>query len=75
MTEPDEPLFEELKKILTGLDNDDVIPVLIVAAARALVLMADGDSFRLDAGIAKFHALMNEQAQEMFKEEHPPDGR
>jgi hypothetical protein len=41
--EPDEPLLDAVKALVTGKSNEDVIPVLIVASARALALEANGD--------------------------------
>ena len=74
MTE--EPLFRELEQLLTGMDNnDDVIPALIIACARALTIEAGGDASKLLAGIHKFHLIVAEQAHDMFMEERPPDDR
>ena len=41
--EPDKPLLDAVKAVITGKSNEEVIPVLIVASARALALEANGD--------------------------------
>ena len=71
--QPDEPIFREFERYLKGVPNDEVIPVLIIAAARSLVIEADGDAGRLLAGIHKFHVIMAEQAHQMFLGEAPDD--
>ena len=47
--EPDEPLLDAAKAVITGKSNEEVIPVLIVASAQAVALEANGD-LEMNAG-------------------------
>ena len=71
--QPDEPAFREFERYLKGVPNDELIPVLIIAAARSLVIEADGDVGELVASIHKFHVIMAEQAHQMFLGEASDD--
>jgi hypothetical protein len=62
----DDELFRLLGAILNGRPVDEVIPVLIVAAARAVVEDAGDDPDKLRTAIFKFNRLMAEEALEMF---------
>ena len=71
--QPDEPAFREFERYLKGVPNDEVIPVLIIAAARSLVIEADGDVGKLLASIHKFSVILAEQARQLFIGEAPDD--
>jgi hypothetical protein len=65
--EPNDDLLEAVKRVITGQSNDQVIPVLLVAIARALVIDADGDPERLEQLGEKFCALLSDSARDMME--------
>ena len=65
----DEALFKAVSKVLTNQPIDEVIPVLVVATARAMVLEADGDRERLQDLGARFCSLLAKTTLDMFDEE------
>ena len=69
----DEQIYRELGALLDGRPIHDVAPALVVAAARALALEADGDQEKLVLALTKFAQLLAEQALDMLGKDN--DGR
>ena len=65
----DETMLKKIEKIFHNKTSEEVIPVLIVASARALVLDADGDADKLEALGEKFCALLADTATDMMGKE------
>ena len=60
-------LFEAMAAVLEGQLNDDVIPILITASARALVTGAGGEPSELSKLLLKFCFLVQGEAVEMLR--------
>ena len=65
MTEHDE-LFKAMDALLHGKLNDEVIPVLVAVAARAINIEANGDFDKLSTYLLKFFTMTLDQATEIF---------
>ena len=63
-----EPLFKALEALLHDHANDEVVPLLVVAAARAIVVEANGDFDKMSTFLLKFFTLTLNQATEMFND-------
>lgn len=64
----DEALFLEARKLFDRKPIDEVMPVLITAVARALVIEADGDTVKISLLVAKFYAILTDQITSMLDE-------
>jgi len=64
----DDALFDEARKLFDQKPIKDVMPVLITAVARALVLDAGGDTVQLALLTAKFYAILVNQMDDMLNE-------
>ncbi len=65
-SDSDERMLRALTKVFVGKPIDEIIPVLIVASARALVIEADGDEERLETLGERFCNMMQETAEDML---------
>lgn len=63
----EEMLANALGALLAGKPVEQVVPILIVAAARALMLGADGDEAKLDRMLKRFDELLADEAFDMMK--------
>jgi hypothetical protein len=59
-------LFYAVGKLLYRKDIDEVMPVLITAVARALVLDANGDMEKLERQFYRFAELVRSQTADMI---------
>lgn len=62
----DDHLYREVSAVFSGHPTGEVIPILIVIAARVLVLEAGDDPGKLKAALFKFNSMMAEEALDMF---------
>lgn len=62
----EEMLANALGALLAGKPVEQVVPILIVAAARALMLEADGDEAKLARMLNKFDELLADEAFDMM---------
>ena len=62
-------LFEGMSKLLNAYPVDEVIPVLITAAARSLILDANGDLDVLRAQLPRFCRILHDQVLDMMEED------
>jgi hypothetical protein len=62
-------LFDKMANVMTGQDNETLVPILITASARALVLEADGDIDKLSTLLIKFCRLVQNEASDMLETE------
>jgi len=62
----DDNLLYQLGQLLNGQSIENVVPVLIVAAARALAAEAGGDEDKLGRLLNKFDDLLADQAFDML---------
>ena len=69
----DERIYRELGALLDGRSIHDVVPALVVGAARALATEAGGDANKLLSLVRKFSNLVAEQALDMLGKDN--DGR
>lgn len=66
----DDHLYREVSALFSGHPTGEIIPILIVVAARVLVLDAGNNSDKLKEAILRFNRLMAEEALEMFSGRH-----
>ena len=72
MDEADEDeLFRTFGELLYGKPIEMVIPILIVAAARALAIEFDGDEDKLSRRLGKFGELLAGEAFDMLHGKKP----
>jgi hypothetical protein len=64
----DDNLLYQLGQLLNGQSIENVVPVLIVAAARALAAEAGGDEDKLGRLLNKFDDLLADQAFDMLNQ-------
>ena len=64
-----ELLFIEISRLLHRQPVDDVMPVLITAVARAIVIDAQGDIDKLDQSFTKFVRLTQGQIGDMINQD------
>jgi hypothetical protein len=62
-------LFIEVSRLLHRKPVDDVMPVLITAVARALVLDGEGDMKKLSLNYLKFCNMVHEQMGDMIAQD------
>jgi hypothetical protein len=62
-----EPLFVAVGRLLDGKPSDDVVPILITIAARALVQEADGNIDKLSTLLLRFCRLLENEAADMLE--------
>ena len=62
----EEMLANAFGALLAGKPVEQVVPILIVATARALMLEADGDEAKLGRMLSKFDELLADQAFDML---------
>ena len=62
-------LFSKLAKLLERQPEDDVIPLLITACARALIQDADGDLDKLTRQLVRFNIILTGQVRDMMTED------
>lgn len=70
----EDELFYMVREFLNGKPIEAVVPILIVAAARALSLGADGDEAKLGRLLSRFDELLIDQAFEMLREKRDGTG-
>jgi hypothetical protein len=62
-------LFNVMSELLHHQSVDDVMPVLITASARALVMDAEGDIKKLAISHLQFCTLLQEQINDMWEQD------
>jgi hypothetical protein len=62
-------LFEEMAQLLHEKRTDEVVPVLITAAARALVIESRGELDRLSTLLIRFCRLLENEAADMIQDD------
>lgn len=62
-------LFDKMANVMTGQDNETLVPILITASARALVIEAGGDIDKLSTLLLKFCRLVQNEASDMLETE------
>ena len=71
----DNELFYALGDLLEGHPTDEVIPLLIVASARALVEHCGDDVGQLGLDLSKFNDLLLQQVMDMADGRKPESHR
>jgi hypothetical protein len=66
---PKDDLFNKISALLNRQPTDDVIPILITAAARALVIDANGDLDKLRRQYDKFCTMTAAQVTDMLTQD------
>jgi hypothetical protein len=60
-------IFHEIASAIDDKPIDEVMPVLITASARLLVIQADGDMNRLSTLLLKFCRIVQNEAADMME--------
>jgi len=68
-TSEKDKLFKDVAELFHGKSVTDVIPILVVASARALTLDAGIDMEKLSRNYSRFCDLLRDQITEMVDED------